>query len=51
MSRETLIDLIYLVSATTFLVALKGLGSPKHARRGNQVAAAGMLLAVVATYH
>jgi NAD(P) transhydrogenase subunit beta len=49
-SRETLIDLIYLVSATTFLVALKGLGSPKHARRGNMVAASGMLLAVVATF-
>ena len=31
-SRETLIDLFYLFSATTFLVALKGLGSPKHAR-------------------
>ncbi len=50
MSRETLIDLIYLISATTFLVALKGLGSPKHARRGNMVAASGMLLAVVATF-
>src|ERR1022692_1769339 len=50
MSRETLIDLLYLFSATTFLVALKGLGSPKHARRGNMVAAAGMLLAVVATF-
>ena len=50
MSRETLIDLLYLVSATTFLFALKGLGSPKHARRGNLVAAAGMLVAVVATF-
>ena len=50
MSRETLIDLIYLFSATTFIVALKGLGSPKHARRGNMVAAFGMLVAVVATF-
>ncbi len=50
MSRETLIDLIYLVSATTFLVALKGLGSPKRARWGNLTAAAGMLLAIVATF-
>jgi NAD(P) transhydrogenase subunit beta len=49
-SRETLIDLIYLFSATTFLVALKGLGSPKHARRGNAVAAFGMLVAIVATF-
>ncbi|HEY5111071.1 MAG TPA: NAD(P)(+) transhydrogenase (Re/Si-specific) subunit beta [Acidimicrobiales bacterium] len=50
MSRETLIDLIYLFSATTFLLALKGLGSPKHARKGNAVAALGMLVAVVATF-
>ena len=50
MSRETLIDLIYLFSATTFLVALKGLGSPKHARKGNLVAAFGMLVAIVATF-
>jgi NAD(P) transhydrogenase subunit beta len=49
-SRETLIDLLYLFSATTFIVALKGLGSPKHARRGNMVAAFGMLVAVVATF-
>ncbi len=50
MSRETLIDLIYLFSATTFLVALKGLGSPKRARYGNMVAAFGMLVAIVATF-
>jgi NAD(P) transhydrogenase subunit beta len=49
-SRETLIDLLYLFSATTFIVALKGLGSPKHARRGNMVAAFGMLVAIVATF-
>ena len=50
MSRGTLIDLLYLVSATTFILALKGLGSPKRARQGNMVAAAGMLIAVVATF-
>jgi len=49
-SRETVIDLLYLFSATTFLVALKGLGSPKHARKGNLVAAFGMLVAIVATF-
>jgi NAD(P) transhydrogenase subunit beta len=49
-SRETLIDLLYLFSATTFIIALKGLGSPKHARKGNMVAAFGMLVAVVATF-
>ncbi len=50
MSRDTAINLIYLVAATSFIVALKGLGSPKRARQGNLVAAAGMLLAVVATF-
>ena len=50
MSRETFIDLLYLLSATTFVVALKGLGSPKRARYGNMVAAFGMLVAVVATF-
>jgi H+-translocating NAD(P) transhydrogenase subunit beta len=49
-SRGTLIDLLYLFSATTFIVALKGLGSPKHARRGNMIAAFGMLVAIVATF-
>jgi NAD(P) transhydrogenase subunit beta len=50
MSRGTLIDLIYLVAATTFVIALKGLGSPKRARMGNLIAAFGMTLAVVATF-
>jgi NAD(P) transhydrogenase subunit beta len=49
-SRGTLIDLAYLVAATTFIVALKFLGSPRRARQGNLVAAAGMTLAVVATF-
>jgi len=50
MSRTTLIDLLYLVAATTFLLALKGLGSPKRARLGNVVAAVGMGIAVGATF-
>jgi NAD(P) transhydrogenase subunit beta len=49
-SRETLIDLLYLFSATTFVLALKGLGSPKHARQGNMLAAFGMAVAVGATF-
>lgn len=50
MSRGTLIDLLYLFSATTFVLALKGLGSPKRARMGNAIAAFGMLVAIVATF-
>ncbi|NEO86262.1 MAG: NAD(P)(+) transhydrogenase (Re/Si-specific) subunit beta [Spirulina sp. SIO3F2] len=43
------IQLSYLVAASLFIVGLKQLGSPATARRGNQLAAVGMLLAVVAT--
>ncbi len=50
MSRDTLINLLYLFSATTFLLALKGLGSPKRARRGNFIAAVGMTVAIGATF-
>ncbi len=44
-----LIDLAYLVAAALFIVGLKRLQSPATARGGNQLAALGMLLAVVAT--
>ena len=40
-------QLAYLVAAICFVLALKGLSSPKNARRGNAVGAAGALLAVV----
>jgi H+-translocating NAD(P) transhydrogenase subunit beta len=50
MSRGTIIELCYLVAATCFILALKGLGSPKRARLGNMVGAAGMVLAIGATF-
>jgi len=43
------IELSYLVAASLFIVGLKQLGSPATARRGNSLAAVGMLLAVVVT--
>jgi NAD(P) transhydrogenase subunit beta len=49
-SRGTFLDLCYLVAAITFILALKGLSSPRHARRGNLVAASGMALAIAATF-
>jgi H+-translocating NAD(P) transhydrogenase subunit beta len=49
-SRGTFLDLCYLVAAITFIVALKGLSSPKHARRGNAIAMVGMAIAVGATF-
>ena len=47
--KETLITLAYLVAASLFIVGLKRLSSPLTARAGNQLAAGGMLVAVVAT--
>jgi NAD(P) transhydrogenase subunit beta len=44
-----LINIAYLVAAVCFIVGLKLLSSPATARRGNQIAAVGMAVAVVAT--
>ena len=41
--------LVYLLAAALFIVGLKFLSSPRGARRGNTVAAAGMVLAVAWT--
>ena len=43
-------DLLYLVTIVTFILALRFLSSPAHARRGNQIGAAGMLLAIAVTF-
>lgn len=43
------IQLAYLVAASLFIVGLRKLGSPATARQGNQLAALGMLIAVVVT--
>jgi NAD(P) transhydrogenase subunit beta len=43
------IELTYLVAASLFIVGLKFLGSPASARKGNAIAAVGMLLAIIAT--
>jgi H+-translocating NAD(P) transhydrogenase subunit beta len=45
----TAIDIAYLVASILFILGIKGLSSPKTARRGNQLAAVGMLIALVAT--
>ncbi|HXH10645.1 MAG TPA: NAD(P)(+) transhydrogenase (Re/Si-specific) subunit beta [Alphaproteobacteria bacterium] len=43
------IQLAYVVAASLFIVGLRGLTSPATARRGNLLAALGMLVAVTAT--
>jgi NAD(P) transhydrogenase subunit beta len=46
---QTWVLLAYLVAAVLFILALKGLSSPKTARTGNLLGAAGAVLAVVVT--
>jgi NAD(P) transhydrogenase subunit beta len=41
---------IYLLSAACFILALKALSSPRHARYGNLVGVAGMIVAVALTF-
>lgn len=43
------LDILYLVASVTFVVGLRMLSHPDTARRGNQVAAVGMALAVLGT--
>jgi len=42
--------LFYLAASVCFILALKGLSSPRTARRGNAIGAAGALLAVVTVF-
>lgn len=44
-----IVDLLYLLAAVLFIWALRDLSSPKTARRGNVIGAAGMASAIVAT--
>jgi NAD(P) transhydrogenase subunit beta len=47
--RDAAIDLGYLIATVLFIIGLKQLSSPATARRGNQLAAIGMAVAIVAT--
>jgi NAD(P) transhydrogenase subunit beta len=50
MSLFTWIDLVYLLAAVGFILALKGLSSPKFARQGNLVGAGAAVLAIAMTF-
>jgi proton-translocating NAD(P)+ transhydrogenase subunit beta len=48
-SREAT-NLLYLITIVTFILALRFLSNPATARRGNQIGAVGMLVAIVVTF-
>jgi NAD(P) transhydrogenase subunit beta len=48
-ARRLFIELCYLAASALFILGLRGLTAPDKARRGMQLAAAGMLLAVIGT--
>jgi NAD(P) transhydrogenase subunit beta len=50
MSLDTGLRLVYLIAAICFILALRGLTSPKTARIGNFIGAGGMLIAVAMTF-
>jgi NAD(P) transhydrogenase subunit beta len=47
--RHQALKLLYILSAVLFILGLKGLSSPKYARKGMWLAEIGMLIAVVGT--
>src|SRR3954464_12907158 len=50
MSRTDLVHLLYLIAFALFIVGLRMLRGPRTAVKGNQVAAVGMGVALVATF-
>ncbi len=48
-SDPDVVGLLYLVTIVCFIVALKFLSSPRHARKGNWIGGAGMLVAIGTT--
>ncbi len=50
MSRTDGITLAYIVTIISFILALRFLSSPAHARKGNWIGAFGMAVAIVATF-
>jgi NAD(P) transhydrogenase subunit beta len=47
--RDLIVSVSYFVASFAFILGIKQLSHPKTARRGNQIAAVAMLLAIVAT--
>ena len=49
MSRSDLVNLLYIVGFSFFIIGLRGVRGPRTAVRGNLIAAAGMAIALVGT--
>ena len=49
LQKQNFIDALYIVAFSLFIYGMSGLTGPRTAVRGNQIAAAGMAIAVVAT--
>lgn len=49
MNTQYTLEIIYLIASVTFVIGLKMLSHPDSARKGNLVAAFGMLIAIVGT--
>jgi NAD(P) transhydrogenase subunit beta len=47
--EKPILDFLYLISITFFIVGLRGMSHPETARKGNLLAATGMILAIVIT--
>ncbi|MFF2552412.1 NAD(P)(+) transhydrogenase (Re/Si-specific) subunit beta [Nocardia sp. NPDC058058] len=47
---DNLVNILYIVAFAMFIYGLMGLTGPKTAVRGNQIAAVGMFIAVIATF-
>ena len=47
--EDPTLDFLYLIAIVLFVVGLKGLSHPESARRGNLIAAAGMILGIIIT--
>jgi H+-translocating NAD(P) transhydrogenase subunit beta len=48
-SDHNVVNVLYLVSIVCFILALRFLSSPRHARKGNWLGGAGMVVAIVTT--
>ena len=46
---QTTANLLYIIPMAEFILALHFLSSPRHARLGNQIGAAGMVVAILVT--